>query len=205
MVKKLQEELIANISLIPIDASKASGKRAFEIINQLKDNINDIITSGNIWGTALDYVIIADSLGDPSAKERTNNCTLKSLEEAIKKIGGKTLEELEPTQRNGRYDRELMLSSMRGHIDNITAVVVREMLDTITPLHYYAIYANIAQFLGERQIVSRVAGEDNHIHNHNNTEIEVTRATLDSPSMDVESVTVQQHIRGRQSTPSSPG
>jgi len=187
MVKKLQEELIANISLILTDSSETSGESALKLIKQLENNINEIIFFGTTCGTALDYVIMADSLGDPSKKQRINNRTLLELEKAITDIGGQTLEELEPTQKNIKYTH--------GRI--AVVYVDRAILNIILDI--------FLQIRRERETLLRVADENNHIHNHNNTESEVTRATLDSPSMDVENVTTQQHTRERQSTPSSPG
>lgn len=184
MVKKLQEELIENISLIPVDASGASGKRALEIINQLKDNINDIITTGDIRGTALDFVRMTDSQGfNTSNKTRINNRTLLELEKAIKDIRGKTLEELEPTQRN--------IEDIHERI--VVVYIDREILSIILDV--------FLQIRREREAILRVANEGNHIHNHGNTEIEVVRATLDRPSTYVESTTIQQHTRERQNTP----
>lgn len=108
-IKKLQEELVEKILLIPTeDDSEASGKEALEIINELKDHINEIIVINNQQFTALDCVIIADSQGnDPRISERVriNNRTLKELENAIRNVGGKISEELEQVQ-NIHYSQD---------------------------------------------------------------------------------------------------
>ncbi len=64
-IKKLQKELVEKILLIPTEAdSEASGKVALEIINELKDHINEIVVINNQQFTVLDCVIIADSQGN---------------------------------------------------------------------------------------------------------------------------------------------
>lgn len=100
-IEKLQGELVEKILLIPVeDDSEAIGREALEIINELKDHINDDIVVGNNGDkrfTALDCVIIVDSQGDSlrvSERPRINNRILKELENAIRDVGGKTSEEL---------------------------------------------------------------------------------------------------------------
>ncbi len=117
-IKKLQEELVEKILLIPTeDDSEASGKEALEIINELKDHINEIIVINNQQFTALDCVIIADSQGnDPRISERVriNNRTLKELENAIRNVGGKTSEELGLVQNIPYSQSEFYRTIMDG-------------------------------------------------------------------------------------------
>ncbi|HCE59311.1 MAG TPA: hypothetical protein DEQ74_00525 [Wolbachia sp.] len=210
-LKKLQEELVAKffLLLVEIEDSDEDRKRALEIINQLKGNINALISFNSKHGTVLDFLIMADTQGfNTNNPKRINNKTLEDLEKAIKEMGGKTLEELDPiqiveelnsTQRNGerqitsrgantnaRDNQELtalQLAVMNGSNASIIDLLIRGG-------------ANIYARDYDRPAPLRRA-----VINGN---IDVVRATLDRSSTDVEEVTIQQHTRERQNTPDIP-
>lgn len=97
-IQKLQQELlkaIFNIITIESDnraAVEAMKERALEIINSLRDHINDNIEYRNRRMTALDYIIFFDTRGNNPT--RKNSPVLLELERVIKDAGGKTTQEL---------------------------------------------------------------------------------------------------------------
>ncbi|QJT95059.1 hypothetical protein HGO53_00400 [Wolbachia endosymbiont of Diaphorina citri] len=94
-MKKLQLELLGIIFLILAPASAEEEKdmkdRALKIIDELKDHINDCIEISNRRMTILDCIISCDSQDNV----RLNNRSLLDLEDAVKSIGGQTLQNLE--------------------------------------------------------------------------------------------------------------
>jgi len=148
-MKELQEELVGKIALIPTENDRASVKRALEIVNEVKDHINDTIVFGDQWFTALDYVIIADSQGSNpkiSERPRIGNRALKELEDAIRNIGGRTSEELGLVQ-NVSYSRSEFLSASEQRALQILEEAKRDsnrrMVREITRnLAHYALFAS---------------------------------------------------------------
>ncbi|WP_353280161.1 hypothetical protein [Wolbachia endosymbiont (group B) of Silvanus unidentatus] len=146
-IKELQEELVGKVALIPTENDRASVKRALEIVNEVKDHINDIIVFGDQRLTALDYVIIADSQGSNpkiSERPRIGNRALKELEDAIRNIGGKTSEEL-GLVRNVPYSREEFLSASERALQILEEVQRdsngRIVKETIRNLAHSALFA----------------------------------------------------------------
>ncbi|WP_264336669.1 MULTISPECIES: hypothetical protein [unclassified Wolbachia] len=94
-LKNLQQELLGIIFLILAPASAEEERdmkeRALKIIDELKDHINDCIEISNRRMTILDYIILCDSQDNV----RLNNRSLLDLEDAVKSIGGQTLQNLE--------------------------------------------------------------------------------------------------------------
>uniref|UniRef100_A0AAU7YLI9 Uncharacterized protein n=1 Tax=Wolbachia endosymbiont of Oeneis ivallda TaxID=3171168 RepID=A0AAU7YLI9_9RICK len=118
-IKELQEELVGKIALIPTENDKVSVERALEIVDEVKDHINDTIVFGDQRLTALDYVIIADSQGSNpkiSERPRIGNRALKELEDAIRNIGGRTSEELGLVQ-NISYSRSEFQRAVRDFLE----------------------------------------------------------------------------------------
>jgi hypothetical protein len=97
--QELQQELLATISDITIESDDSSietmRERALEVINELREHINDDIEYNAHRMTALDCTIFFDTQGYGSRNStRINNSALLELERAIKDTGGKTSEEL---------------------------------------------------------------------------------------------------------------
>ncbi|MFT4314231.1 MAG: hypothetical protein AB3P11_03945 [Wolbachia pipientis] len=121
-LKKLQQELLGIIFLILAPASAKEEKdmkdRALKIIDELKDHINDCIEMNNLRITILDCIVLCDSQDNV----RLNNRSLLDLEDAVKSIGGQTLQNLEQvdgtslgvTQNSSREETLALIEQARN-------------------------------------------------------------------------------------------
>ncbi|MDG7057202.1 MAG: hypothetical protein LKM43_03580 [Wolbachia endosymbiont of Penenirmus auritus] len=118
-LEKLQHKLIEKIYNITIESNddivKNEKERALEIINKLKDHINDDIEiNDNLKMTVLDCIIRCDSQGNA----RLNNRSLIDLEKAVKKIGGKTSQEL-GREQNVEELQDIDIERIRSYLENV--------------------------------------------------------------------------------------
>ncbi|WCR53713.1 MAG: hypothetical protein PG981_000735 [Wolbachia endosymbiont of Ctenocephalides orientis wCori] len=94
-INELQQELCEKLANIVIESDNnvknVMHSRMIEIIDELKDHINDIIEYNGMGGTALDYVTFFDTR-NYDVNGRLNNPVLVALEVKVKNLGGKMSE-----------------------------------------------------------------------------------------------------------------
>lgn len=112
-LENLQQELLEIILLITAESSEEEVRsmqdRAFKIIDELRDHINDNIgMNDNLRMPTLDWIAFCD-IHDGV---RLNNRSLLDLEDAVKSIGGKTSQELGKVREIPRQMNNLGLAEI---------------------------------------------------------------------------------------------
>lgn len=124
-IQELQQKLLTIISNIIIESDDSSietmQKEALEVINGLKDHINDEVEYNSQKMTVLDYTIFFDTQGyNSNNPTRVNNPALLELERVIRDAGGKTSQELGRNADRSSADQGDNADRPSTRLENVT-------------------------------------------------------------------------------------